>query len=153
MSQLKFSSLEDLVSAIKQKRAHAPKVKKVVTPEERIANELAKKIEDEALWKPAAVVLLTVHQHCKCGQDFRSVAGAYVESFHARHKARRLKPAHDLNTIDKLPHRYEEINEDIAICPHCLLERDVASALINPIHEVTVQLPLFDHVLQYGEFL
>ena len=153
MSQTKFSTLEDLVKHVKQQRQQKKlQPRKVVTPEERVANALARKIEEELKWKPAAIVLLTQHQHCRCGQDYRAILGVYVEDHHKTNGSRRLHKAHDFTLIDKLPHRREEFNEEIPICPHCLLERSIADAIINPVHDVTVQLPLFDHVLQYGEF-
>lgn len=152
MNQLKFNTLEALIAHTKQKRHQNKPKPKVVTPEDRIANALAKKIADELLWQPRAIVLLTQHQHCRCGQCYRAVVGSFVEMWHSKHNGRKLTRIVDASKIDKLPHRMEEFNERIAVCPHCMLERDVAEALINPIHDVTVQLPLFDHVLQQGEF-
>lgn len=143
-------SLERLIAGIKSQRQHKPGPKPKQTPEDVLANKLAAKIADELLWVPHRLVMLTTHQHCACGQDFRAVMGLYLESKHKKNHARRLRQTNraDLKSIDHLPHGYEELNEAIAICPHCLLERDVVDALMNPIHEATVQLPLFDHALQ-----
>jgi hypothetical protein len=92
--------------------------------------------------------LLTHHQHCSCGQDYRSVVGLMLESIHCDSKARRLRKPANLQEIDRLPHSKEELNEDISICPHCLLERELLEALFSPQHDSCVQLPMFDHTPQ-----
>lgn len=147
----KFSTLEALVAHVKEKvrkDSTKPQRPPVLTNEQKLANAIAAKIEAELQWQPTALVLLSLHQHCSCGSDYRSVIGLFLDSRHKSNGGRRLRPPADLRNIDALPHKREEISESIAICPHCILEREVAGELLQPAHECCVQLPLFDHQLQ-----
>ncbi len=152
----KFATLEALVQSV---RARAVQKKKPFggkrdlkaqseSAEQRAANAIAKAIEEELKWQPQSLVMLSLHQRCDCGQSYRSILGLFLESKHADHGALRKRPPADLQAIDRLPHKWEEINEEIGICPNCLLERDTIHALMFPIHDACVQLPLFDHQLQ-----
>lgn len=159
MSQQKFATLEALVAHIKsaQKGAQRARAAKSLrepeelrqSKEQQLANALARKIEEELKWQPRRIVLLCLHQHCQCGQDMRSVVGTFVESVHKDSRARRLRQGiADPSRADRLPHSIETINEAIDLCPNCLLERQVAEALLHPTHDACVQLTLFDHNLQ-----
>lgn len=116
--------------------------------EQQIANRISRAIEEELKWSPSAFVMLTHHQHCKCGNTYQNVMGVFLESRHVDSRARRLGRPKDLTQLDYLPHRWEESNEQIPICPNCLLERELAQAVMQPIHDSCVQLPLFGHILQ-----
>lgn len=116
--------------------------------EQRAANKIATAIEAELKWIPHQFILLSHHQYCNCGQSYRNVVGLFLESKHLESGARRLAPPRDFSRLDRLPHRKEETNQRIAICPHCILERELVEAIMHPIHPCCVQLPLFGHVIQ-----
>lgn len=146
------ATLAELAALIRSRSARGPNSQRnappLLTKEQQATNKLITRIAEEFKWKASKLVLLTHHQHCDCGSDYRSVVGLFLECVHSTSKARRLRKPANLQEIDRLPHSKEEINEAIAICPHCLLERELTDALFNPVHDACVQLPMFDHTPQ-----
>lgn len=149
-------ALLQLVARIKKEVAHKDFEKKHrvkgqrMSPEQLAtiqANKLAAVIEEAKRWIPKSISLITRVQHCKCGEMFRCVSGIYLHSEHRISKAQKWSHLNDMDAAAFLPHTRDTFEEDIPICPVCMIERDLVEALVHRRPDNEIQGVLFDGVL------